>query len=242
MNKNEKSRRIRERVRLTIPVRVRGRDSLDYEWTEISRLIDVTPYGARFGLSRPTEPGRLLHVTLAMPRSMRCFDHVEDQYRVWSLVRNVRLLTPAESSTAPIEAGVAFVGKHPPASFLTDPSQRYDIHTQGKSGLWTVREDIQTDKRGATRHTIPIEVSIEVFGTSDDSVVSEKTVTENISRTGAAVFTSLNIERGRFVKITSEYPPVSAIAAVRARRVGPDGIPRLHLKFVGSEWPLEGLE
>jgi len=56
MKKNEKSRRIRERVRLTIPERVCGRDSLDYEWTEMSRVVDVTPYGARLGLSRPAWP------------------------------------------------------------------------------------------------------------------------------------------------------------------------------------------
>ena len=45
MNADEKSRRIRRRLELAIPVRVRGRDSADHEWTEMTRLIDVTPFG-----------------------------------------------------------------------------------------------------------------------------------------------------------------------------------------------------
>src|SRR6266480_1059988 len=110
----EKSRRLRERIGLSLPVRVSGRDSIDHEWTEMSRLVDVTPFGARFRLKRPTEVGRLLLLTLAMPRQLRCFDHVEDQYRVWSLVRNVKMLDPKTQRGALVEVGVAFVGKYPP--------------------------------------------------------------------------------------------------------------------------------
>ena len=104
-----------------------------------------------------------------------------------------------------------------------------------------VSEVAATDKRRETRHSIPIEVDIEVIGEKSDAPVIEKTVTENISRTGATVFTSLNIDRGRFVKITSEHYKVSIFAAVRARRVGPDGIVRLHVEFAGGEWPLAGI-
>ncbi len=249
MNADEKSRRIRRRLELVIPVRVRGRDSADHEWTEMTRLINVTPFGARLKLTRPTEVGRLLHVTIAMPRAMRCFDHAEDQYRVWSLVRNVNILVPSEKSPAIMEAGLAFVGKYPPASFLADPVRRFEIRGASKSGLSVAREMVDeivsevaaTDKRRETRHSIPIEVDIEVIGEKSDAPVIEKTVTENISRTGATVFTSLNIDRGRFVKITSEHYKVSIFAAVRARRVGPDGIVRLHVEFAGGEWPLAGI-
>src|SRR6266705_4135201 len=141
MNTDEKSRRLRRRLELAIPVRVQGRDSADHEWTEMTRLIDVTPFGARLKLTRPTEVGSLLHVTIAMPRVMRCFDHAEDQYKVWSLVRNVNMLVPSEKSPAIIEAGLAFVGKYPPASFLADPGRRYEVMDgQSKSGLSAARE------------------------------------------------------------------------------------------------------
>lgn len=251
-NKNQsdqKSKRLRERIGLKLPVRVTGRNGVDDEWTEMSRLVDVTPFGARLRLKRPTEPGRLLHLTLAMPPKLRCFDHIEDQYRVWSLVRNVRLLEPG--AEALIEVGVAFVGKHPPRSLAADPSRRYEIAPSDLgAGLWSVKQEsddvvsevLVTDKRKETRHTIPIGVSIGVFGTNGEISHSEDTVTENISRQGAEVFTTLEIPPGQFVRVTSAQSATSRLATVRSRRAGPDGIPRLHLEFVGGEWPLEGIE
>src|SRR5882762_11480778 len=168
-----KSQRQRERFELTLPVRVQCRESLDDEWVEISRLLDVTPFGARLRLKRPTETGRLLLLTLPMPRPLRCFDHVEDQYRVWSLVRNLKLLDPEREKGALVEIGVAFVGKRPPRSFAPDPSRRYEIaRSSAEVGLWAVKEDSgesllevsATEKRKDTRHHIPTEVLIEVFG------------------------------------------------------------------------------
>src|SRR5712691_5746300 len=246
---DEKSRRLRERIGLKLPVRVHGRDSVDDEWTEMSRLVDVTPFGVRLSLKRPTERGRLLYLTLAMPPKLRCFDHIEDQYRVWSLVRNVKLLEPGAGAL--VEIGVAFVGKHPPRSFANDPSRRYEIAPSSVgTGLWSVKEEsdeviselLVTDRRKESRHTIPIDVLIEVFDANGEISQSERTVTENISRQGAAVFTTLEVTPGCFVKVTSAQYATSRVAAVRGRRAGPDGIPRLHLEFVGSEWPLESIE
>lgn len=244
----EKSKRLRERIALTLPVKVYCRETADYEWTEMTRLVDVTPFGARLRLKRPTEIGRLLLLSMAMPRQLRCFDHVEDKYRVWSLVRNVKLLDPDAAKGALLEVGVAFVGKRPPRSFETDPARRYQIAQSSSeaAGLWRVREEagqvlsevFETDKRKESRHTIPIEVLVEVFDDKKGSSPSEKTVTENISRLGAAVFTTLDVSPGRFVKLSSEQYGVTVLAVVRARRTGADGVPRLNLEFIGSEWPL----
>ena len=243
----EKSRRLRERIGLRLPVRVSGRDSVDHEWSEMSHLVDVTPFGARLRLKRPTEVGRLLLLTMAMPRQLRYFDHVEDQYRVWSLVRNVRFLDANKQLGAVVEIGVAFVGKRPPKSFAVDPLQRYDIaKPSNEASLWAVTEESGervsevdiTDKRKETRHSIPIEVLVEVFDEKGELSIKENSVTENISQFGAAVFTSLNISPGRFVKLSSEQSGASVLAVVRVCRAAADGIPRLHLEFVGSEWPL----
>jgi len=208
----------------------------------MSRLVDVTPFGARVRLKRPTETGRLLLLTMAMPRPLRCFDHVEDQYRVWSLVRHLRVLDAAKHNGAVIEIGVAFVGKRPPESFLKDPSTRYDIANL-QSGMWALQEESAellsevdpSDKRNETRHTIPMEITLEVFGSEREAPQIENTVTENISQHGAAVFTALDLERGRFVKLRTR-DGVEVLAVVRNRIVGADGIARLHLQFVGSEW------
>ncbi len=241
---DDKSRRLRERISLSLPVRVQCRESATKEWSEVTRLVDVTPFGARLRLQRPIEIGRLLLLIAPMPRQLRCFDHVEDQYRVWSLVRNLRLLDPKKEKGRLVEIGVAFVGKRPPSSYFNDPAARYEIAKSiDEAGLWSVREDademlteLPGDKRKATRHSIPIEVQIETIGEEGEILRSETTVTENINERGAAVFTTLDAKRGHFVKVSK--PETQLLAVVRQRSVGANGITRLHLEFVGGEWPL----
>ena len=249
-----KSKRLRERIKLALPVRVRCRESKEHEWVELSRLLDVTPFGARFTLAHATEPGRLLHLTLPMPRQLRCFDHVEDQYRVWALVRHVKPHVAGRGEAAPVgemlrlEVGVAFTGKHAPASYTEDPSRLYVVDTLSpESNLWSVREDVgggggPSSRSQETRLQMAVNVRVEVFDEGGEVRASEQTVTENISRRGAAVWTTLEVERGRFVRLTSLDHGLTLIAAVRANRKGPDGIPRLHLEFIDRHWPLEGIE
>lgn len=250
-NIDGKIRRKRERLEISLPVRVQGRESEDYEWVEMTRLTDATPFGAGFTISRPTEPGRLLHLTLAMPRQLRCFDHIEPQYKVWSLVRYFRPLPREERNLPRFIVGVAFVGKRPPPSFEIDPTRRYEVApTPTESGLWSLQEQAQRpphfvpieDARPETRHHIPVEVVVETYTDKGEVAATETTVTENLSRRGAAVFTTLAVAKGRFVRITSAQYGISVIAAVRAHRPGPDGVMRLHLEFVDRAWPLEGME
>ncbi len=244
----DRSKRLRERIKLALPVRVVCKESAGHEWVEMSRLLDVTPFGARFTISHPTEVGRLLHLTLAMPRQLRCFDHIEDQYRVYALVRHI---TPRQGADAQLryEVGVAFAGKNPPASYVRDPATRYVVDSiSPENNLWQVREAEEKEAGGEasrsqeTRLHMALGVRVEVFDEEGRVSASEQTVTENISRRGAAVWTTLKAERGRFVRLTSTDSGLSVIAAVRGTRTGPDGIPRLHLEFIDRQWPLEGLD
>ncbi len=245
----DKSKRLRERIKLALPVRVLCRESAGHQWVEMSRLTDVTPFGARFQIARPTERGRLLHLTLPMPRQLRCFDHIEDQYRVWALVRNV---TPRPEGVDEVqlryEVGVAFTGKNPPPSYIREPATRYEVDMiSADNNLWELREageekDEASSRSQDTRLQMALNVRVEVFDEEGRVSASEQTVTENISRRGAAVWTTLKTERGRFVRLTSTESGLSLIAAVRGARTGPDGIPRLHLEFIDRQWPLEGLE
>jgi hypothetical protein len=242
---DQKSRRLRERLRMPLPARIYGRESGNREWTEMTRLVDVTPFGARFRLMRPVDIGRLLQLTLKMPHQLRVFDHVEDQYRVWSIVRNALLLEQKTPKDSLLELGVAFIGKRPPRSYEVNPALRYEIaQTKLESQLWNLQEDsveqlseITEDKRRESRQPIPIEVLIEVYD-ADKIVNTEQSVTENISRKGAAIFTALDLVPGTFVKMSNERYNAAVLAVVRARRAGADGITRLHLEFIGSEWPL----
>jgi hypothetical protein len=51
----------------------------------------------------------------------------------------------------------------------------------------------------------------------------------------------LQVDRGRFVRLTSRSFGISVSAVVRARRTGGDSIPRLHLEFIDQQFPLEGI-
>ena len=247
---DNRSKRLRERIKLALPVRVRCRESAEHEWVEMSRLIDVTPFGARFALTRPTERGRLLHLILSMPRQLRCFDHIEDQYRVWALVRNVTLRTQfsagGDALIVHYEVGAAFTGKNPPASYLKEPATLYDIESRSaEDNMWKLREVESApaaSRSEQTRLHLALPVRVEVFDESGRVCASEQTVTENISPRGAAVWTTLKVARGRFVRLTSDETGLSVVAAVRAARAGADGIPRLHLEFIDRSWPLEGIE
>src|SRR4051794_10004822 len=125
MSEQRNWKRIRERLALSLPVRVRGRDTPNFEWSEVTRLINVTPFGAGFTLRHPTEKGRLLHMTIPMPRQLRVFDHVEDQYKIWAIVRYIK--TSIVENKSVFEVGVAFIGKSPPKSYENEPWKRYEI-------------------------------------------------------------------------------------------------------------------
>jgi len=239
--KNEK--RIRERLELKLPVRVHCRETPDFEWVEITRLSDVTPFGAGFTLKHPSEKGRLLHMTIPMPRQLRVFDHVEDQYKVWALVRYVRP-PAAEEKTPVFKVGVAFVGKRPPKSYHEDPAKRYDIAASAKETALAedpdhmLRAFPSPDYREYTRHNMAVDILLETLAENSVVAESENTVTENISVRGAMLFTSLDISKGRFVRLTSQQYNLTLFAAVRSCAKGADGVGRIHLEFIDREWPL----
>jgi hypothetical protein len=238
MSEERNWKRIRERMELHLPVRVRCREAVDFEWTEVTRLTNVTPFGAGFPLKRPTEKGRLLHMTIPMPRQLRVFDHVEDQYRIWAVVRYLKPFT-SDGQTL-FQIGVAFIGKRPPASYEKEPWKRYDI-THGNFQAAATADELLTpfaDRRSFTRHNIPVDMRVEVVDPNGKVTQSELTVTENISTNGATLFTTLEIPLGRFIRVTSDLQGVTAYAAIRSRSTGADGVPRIHVEFIDKEWPL----
>jgi hypothetical protein len=243
MPEEKKRPRIRERLQLKLPVRVRCRETQDFEWDEITRLIDVTPFGAGFHLKRPIEKGRLLHMTIPMPRQLRVFDHVEDQYRVWAIVRYVKPVIAPDTNTQLFEVGVAFIGKRAPRSYETDPAKRYDIgESTGDSFKqvedWAPLQQSSSDKRNYTRHNIPVDMLIQTFTDKGEVEQSEQTVTENISQKGAAIYTTLTLSVGRFIRLSSEQFKLTVHAAIRGKSMGPSGVPRIHVEFIDRDWPL----
>ena len=239
----EKENRRIQRISLPLPVRVEVRIDQKVTWNEITRLIDVSAFGAGFNLKRPIKRGRMVLLTIPMPRQLRSFDYSEPQYKVWGVVR--RCMPIGKSSKEPeYSIGVAFTGKGPPNGYLEHPSMIYDIvHRTEGEGFWNLMPaDLQADDssmpkdhRKQTRFFIPEPLRVEKVDEAGNVLESESTVTENISLGGASVFTTLRAEPGAFVRVT-------ILSVVRGSRTGTDGITRLHLEFIDRLFPLEGIE
>lgn len=247
VNQNE-NRRI-QRISLALPTRIESKVNNSYGWDEITRLNDVSAFGAAFNLRRPIKRGRLVYMTIPLPRQLRCYDYSEPQYKVWALVRRCIAVNKTEKSEN-YAIGVAFIGRNPPASYKENPSRLYEITDKSQDNLWQIREaedkpdesDLPKDCRRHSRFAIPINITLEAVDEDGSPIATEVTVTENISVGGAAIFTTLGVEAGSFVRVISEQYNASIIAVVRGKRIGKDGIPRLHIEFIDRFFPLDGIE
>jgi hypothetical protein len=226
---------------LTLPIRVFCRESDKYHWTEQSRLVDVSHFGAGFTLTRPVDVGRLIQLMIPLPHQLRCFDHTEPAYTVWSLVRHSSPLSrvSAEGSSL-FRIGVGFVGKDPPVSYQLDPAARYEPlpFTPGQNSMCKLSKRPLIKQRRETRLIIPLEVIVETLDEKGKPASQEYTVTETISSLGTCIPTSLDVDVGRIIKVNSVRDPFSIFAAVRSREVS-NGVARLGLEFIGGRWPLD---
>ena len=247
----EKENRRIQRIGLPLPVRVEVRLDKTVCWNEITRLNDISAFGAGFLLKRPIKRGRLVQLTIPMPRQLRSFDYAEPQYKIWGLVR--RCIPIGDNVILPeYSIGTAFTGKKPPENYIEHPSRLYDIAHRDEegSGFWHLADadtrsddsNLSKDLRKQTRYFIPEALRLEQVDESGNVLFSEATVTENISLGGAAVFTTLAIDTGTFIRVTSERFDVKILSVVRSSRMGPDGITRLHLEFIDRFFPLQGIE
>lgn len=229
------------RLSLKLPIRVFCKESDEYQWTEQSRLVDVSTFGAGFTLTRPVEVGRLVQLSIPLPLKLRCYDHTEPMYSVWGLVRHASALPMAQPQQATLfRIGVGFVGKQPPTSYQEDPTLTYDPlpASVGQDSMLRVKEHPFARQRRETRLMIPLEVLVETLDEDGNPAMQEHTVTETLSSLGTCIPTTLNVGVGNILKISSPRERVSIFAVIRSRKVAPDGIARLGLEFLGKRWPL----
>lgn len=244
----EKENRRIKRYPLALPTRVEVKVDDKFSWNEVTRLEEVSAFGAGFVLKRPVKRGRVLLMSVPLPRQLRCYDYLEPQYRIWGLVRRcIPLALKPDKSYA---IGVAFIGKHSPPGFSANPSKLYDLSNRADGDLWHLVEaskfpdesDLPVELRRQTRFAIPESLLLELLDENGDVAASEVSVTENVSLGGAAVFTSFNVGIGSFLRVKCEREDISIISIVRGSSVGSDGIVRLHLEFIDHLFPLEGIE
>ena len=226
--------RKRGRLELHIPVRVRVKETGGPEWAELSHILDVTQIGASFTLDRAIDIGRIIHPSLPLPWRLRQYDHSEELYKIYALVRWIR---PRDDGGYAV--GVAFVGKNPPASWLHDPSRVYGTSKVDDSGVPQPPTREGVDERREGRILAALMVQLDLLDDKGRTVGSEVTVTENISRHGASCYSTMKPAPGSLVRVTSQQTSFATNAVVRRCRTGDDNIPRIHLEFEGEEWPLD---
>lgn len=237
-DENRKNPRITKYLKARIEVRP---DRL-ITWFEETPLTDFSAVGAGFKLTRPVKPGCLVRLTMRMPREFRGYDFSNTDYSVWALVRRC-----IEGKGRQYSVGVAFIGKTPPIDYNEDPKNVYDlIHSEPLNGFWQISRiaseqegDIaQPTERKQTRLDIPEEITLELMNDEGWAVASETTVTLNLSRSGAAVYSQLNAEVGSLVRVSSSRSNVRLISVVRGKYAGQDGLTRINLEFVDQQFPM----
>ena len=220
---------------------VKGKEGSEKAWKEVADIISVSASGAGFFLPRACEVGRLVSLIMPLPAHLRAFDHDQELYRVWGLVQHC--YEASNEKGKGFQVGVAFVGKDCPASYKKDPATSYRISGMGPDGLWKVTETKGAFKqRRDMRYWTTVELYLALVDGNEVSVGGERTITENISRSGAAVLTTLDVNVGDRVKFISEKYDFSGLAVVCNRQASDDKRATLHIRFVEARFPVNRLD
>src|SRR5687768_6458655 len=180
-----------------VKAKEKGGDS----WKEVADILTVSATGAEFILVRECKVGQLVSLLIPLPPHLRCHDHEKELYRVWGLVQHCTTLKKQNS----FHLGVAFIGKDAPRSYDRDPSQTYRICGMRENGLWKVAEaETPFTTRKETRHRRQIAFYLALLDAKKVDIGGEQTTTEDISCSGAAVYSTLDISVGDRVKFISE--------------------------------------
>jgi hypothetical protein len=219
---------------------VKGKDGKGRGWKESAHIISASANGSTFNMKRKCDVGTLVTLMIPLPVHLRCYDYDKESYRVWGLVQHCTPMTSEKKST--FNVGVAFIGKDCPESYQSDPQQHYRISGIGDGGMWQLVELKRPfKKRSDVRFWRHVELYLALIDTKDRTTAGERTFAENVSRTGAAVFTTMNVGIGDRVKFISEQYDFSGLAVVCNLQRGDDERTKLHLEFVETTFPVDAL-
>ena len=207
---------------LSVPVRVLGHDQDGTAWEEMTATDNASFGGASFPLKHPHGVGQVFSLSLPLPRNFRAYDLAETSYKIFALVRNTRAGASGERVV-----GVMFIGRVPPKGYEVKPGGRYRLPTDPKTGPGA-------DQPGAERRhheRLQLFVTLRLRRLGISGMMEEQTVTENVSRGGARVFTTLPVSSGETITVADLDDKVAAEALVRNVYAGPDRVTRLNLQF-----------
>lgn len=217
---------------------VKGKDDELKTWKEQTTLITVSRTGAGFFLQRPCEVGRLLSLMAQIPRHLRSYNRDKEYYRVWGIVQHCM----PDNETGRFQVGIAFIGREAPSAYYNKPGRCFRIVGINGDGLWKVEKlDREFIKRKNTRFVCSLDVELATGDAEPQSPPPVPSVTEDISRCGTALISSLKLNVGDSVRFTSKEPPFSSLAVVRnLKLLGTDQY-RINLEFIGAEFPVRDI-
>ena len=245
---NDEKRKLRRKP-FSINARVEIKVDEMVTWNEVTPLNDISALGAGFTLERPVKPGRLMLLTIPMPREFRSYDFRKEDYNIWGLIRRCIKLNDRSGKTR-YSVGAAFIGRTPPDEYKAHPGTYFVLADKEpeSDGFWRIVPDesqkvaaaLKYDNpRRQTRLQIPEEVTIELMDTDGWPLATETTVTKNISSGGAAVYTQLDADVGSFIRLSSDRHGVKIISIVRGKNVGQGGVSRINLEFIDMPFPID---
>ena len=225
----------------TLQTVVNGTSADGEQWKEVADVFSFTASGLGFYMPRDCAVGNLISMMVPMPAYLRCYDHEEEFYHVWGLVQYCHAATHDDLPV--FQVGVAFIGKVPPASFAANPLQNYRICGMDDLGLWSVTEsDSRFVQRKELRYWEKVNFYLAEIDDRRETIGGEKTATENISKSGAAVTTSLELSVGDRIKLINTEFDFSSLAVVCNSRELEDGRYRISLEFVNHNFPVHKLK
>jgi hypothetical protein len=204
---------------MSVPVRVLGHDPDGTPWEEMTATDDASLGGASFPLKHAHGVGQVLFISSPLPRIFRRYDLAEQSYRIFALVRNTR------SGGGGRVAGVMFIGKVPPKGYDTKPGGRYRLPDDPLTDRVVARGERRQRER------LQLFVNLRLRRLASSGPFEEQTVTENVCRGGARVFTTLPVVTGETLTVTDLEDKVAVEALVCHVYAGPDRVKRLNLRF-----------
>jgi hypothetical protein len=207
-------------MKLSVPVRVQGFTPEGSGWEEMTTCEDASHGGASFNLQHASFPGQVLLLSLPLPKNFRKDASAEPSYTTYALVRSVLAAWPKG------RIGVMFLGRTPPKGYDENKGGRYLLPHDPKPA--------PKDRRMQKRVDVFVNLRLRTVDGTGGPVREEQTVTENLSRGGVRVMTTLVFNKGERVEVQDLGGTFTALAEVTNSYVGKDGVSRLNLHFLNE--------
>jgi hypothetical protein len=212
-------RRRQPRVSLGLPVRIQGRETSGERWEAVARSADVSSGGVGLRVDGPASVGQVLHFSLPLPARLRRYDLADPSYRVYGLVRHV------VRDTSGCRVGALFLGRQP-------------AHEAGPLPASVGGTPVPVERRAHPRYLVRFALHLETEAGPGVTAARERGLAEEIGDWGALVRCgALPVERGARLRVEEIDGHFRTRAEVRGRRVGDDGVCRLHLQFLDGPVP-----